>query len=459
MTLRCLLLALTVCAALAPAQAPRKAATPAAKKTSTAKPAATVGGPEVDPNNVPLVSIEVSGNKFYKPQQVIGASGVAIGQVMKQPDFDAMKARLEQTGAFEVVSYRYDPSADGRGYALKIEVVEALQLFPYRFDELPAPDSDLRKVLEQKQALFADRIPPTRTIMDSFAATLTEYLAGRGFKDTVIARVINEAPHLEILFQSSAQPLMIGQIDFKGYRILDLSTLANAFAPVAIGTPSRERDIRALLDSGLRPVFEAKGLMRVTYPKITAEKMKDVEGAAVTIEIVEGPRYQFGDVRMTGSGMTNKEAMSYVDFKTGDPVNMDLPAVVVKKLKDRLRHYGYMANDVSFERKLDDKRLAVDITFKLDPGERYTFGQLDIKGLDITTEPFIRKMWALAEGKPYNASYPQHFLDEVKEQGILDNLKSSAFEEQIDKQRAKVSVTLTFVGGSDKPAERRRRDR
>jgi outer membrane protein insertion porin family len=427
-------------------------------QTSTTKPARKPVTPppaKFDPDNIPLATIEVGGNRFYNANQVIGAAGVKIGQPMKQADFDAMKVRLEQTGAFEVVSYHYGPTSDGHGYALKIDVVEGLQLLPYRFEDLPAPDAELRKILEQKQPLFADRLPPSRTILDQFAATLTEYMKAKNFKDTVAGKVASEVPGgLSIVFAPATADPMVGMFTFKGHKIVDTSTIANAFAPVIIGTSSRERDVRALLDSGLRPIFESKGLMRVAFGKITTEKMKDADGVGLTIEVVEGPQFKFGDIRVTGLGLTNKEAMSQIEFKPGELANMDLAQAVTRKMRDRLVHYGYMVGDVTYDRKINDKALTVDLTFKLDCGKRYNMGDLTIVGLDLNSEPAIRKMWGLPQGKPYSGNYPQLFLDEIKSEGLFDNLKSMRYEDHVDKVKGIVSVTLYFVGGKDKPVDR-----
>jgi len=431
-------------------------------QTSARKPVHKPVVPEperFDPDKVPLMTVHVTGNKFYNANQVIGAAGVHIGQPMKQADFDAMKTRLEQTGAFEVVSYHYGPTADGRGYALKIDVVEGLQLLPYRFEDLPAKDEELRKILEQKQPLFAMRLPPSKTILDQFGATLTEFMAARNFKDSVVGRVVSDPPEIAIVFRPATAEPMVGQFAFKGHKIVDTSTLANTFAPVIIGTSSKERDVRALLDSGVRPVFESKGLLRVAFGKIETEKMKEADGVGLTIQVTEGPQFKFGEIRVTGSGLTNKEAMSEIELKTGELANMDLAREAVRKLNYRLRHYGYMVSTVTYDRKIDDKALTIDLTFKLVPGTRYTMGEMKITGLDLNSEPFIRKMWGLAPGKPYNADYPQHFLDEIKSQGLFDNLKSMRFEEDINKAKAVVSVNLIFVGGTDKPINPRERKR
>lgn len=428
--------------------APRK---PAPRKAAVAPPA------KVDPAHVPLGTISVSGNRFYNANQVIGAAGVKIGEPMVQADFDAMKTRLEQTGAFEVVSYRYDPTPDGRAYALKIDVVEGLQLLPYRFEDLPATDAELRKILEQKQPLFANRLPPSRMILDQFAETLTTYLKAKNYKDAVTGKVASEAPGgLSIVFAPATPDPKVGQFEFSGHKILDTSTLANAFAPVIIGTSSKERDVRAMLDSGLRPMFEAKGLMRVRFDKIETEKMKDADGVNLKIHVIEGPQFKFGEIRVTGTGLTNKEAMGQVTFKPGELANMDLAQEATRKLRERLVHYGYMEGDVTYDKTINDNGLTVDVTLKLNCGRRYNMGELTIVGLDLNSEPAIRKMWGLPTGKPYSGNYPQIFLDEIKSEALFDNLKSMRYEDKVDKAKAVVSVTLYFVGGKDKPPPKRR---
>ena len=74
------------------------------------------------------------------------------------------------------------------------------------------------------------------------------------------------------------------------------------------------------------------------------------------------------------------------------------------------------------------------IEFQIDPGPLYTLGKLDMVGLDIVSEPEIRKMWGIAPGRPFNPEYPDHFLARVKESGVFDDLKSTRSETKITPQ-------------------------
>ena len=73
---------------------------------------------------------------------------------------------------------------------------------------------------------------------------------------------------------------------------------------------------------------------------------------------------------------------------------------------------------------MNDKDHKVSIVINVIPGPLFTLGKLDIVGLDIESEPTVRKMWTIAPGKPFNPEYPDHFLDRVKKGGVFDNLKT-----------------------------------
>ncbi len=103
---------------------------------------------------------------------------------------------------------------------------------------------------------------------------------------------------------------------------------------------------------------------------------------------------------------------------------------------------------------MDDKAKKVNVVVQVDRGPRYTFSKLDIQGLDILSEPEIRKMWGLKTGEPFDAEYPDRFLQRVREEGIFDNLGDTKSLIQKDDQARTVAVTLIFKGAPPKPPKK-----
>jgi outer membrane translocation and assembly module TamA len=113
-------------------------------------------------------------------------------------------------------------------------------------------------------------------------------------------------------------------------------------------------------------------------------------------------------------------------------------------MKKRLRREGYTKASFHVDRQLDDKKKTVDLVIKPEPGPQYLFGKLTIQGLDILSEPAIWKLWTMKEGKPFNADYPDYFLEQVREQGLFDGLGKTRSSVKVDEENRIVDVTLSF---------------
>src|SRR5579862_9636648 len=92
----------------------------------------------------PLENVRIEGNARIATQRILAAAGLKIGAQVARADFDQAREKLLATGAFESVGYSYKPSADQKGYDGVFQVVEVVQLYHYRFENLPASDADLR---------------------------------------------------------------------------------------------------------------------------------------------------------------------------------------------------------------------------------------------------------------------------------------------------------------------------
>ena len=208
---------------------------------------------------------------------------------------------------------------------------------------------------------------------------------------------------------------------------------------------------RQLLDHQIRPLYEAKGLVRVSFPMFTTEPAPKVKGVTVHVTVDEGPVYNTGKVQLAGVEADYNE---YVKIKRGAVFNLDEINETLDTVKKQLKHNGYLDADGSEDRKVDDKKRMVDVTLVMVPGPQYTMGQLTIVGLDLNSEPVVRKMWNTAPGKPFNATYPDFFLKRIREEGLFDGLGTTKSSTAIDDKTHVVDVTLNF-GSSPKPKPRK----
>ena len=128
-----------------------------------------------------------------------------------------------------------------------------------------------------------------------------QLLAG---KIEVIGRLSYDQPgQPTVLFRPAGDRPRISQIQFTGNETLPPTQLFNTFSGVAVGKEYSEETVRRLLDLNIRPLYEARGRLRVAFSNIAAEPSKetDVVGVAVNITVNEGPEFKLGHVRYTGA--------------------------------------------------------------------------------------------------------------------------------------------------------------
>ncbi len=408
-------------------------------------PLAAATGQRPARTNWPIESLAVTGNRNYSQEQILTVAGIKVGQVAGPKDFEAARDRLAATGAFESIGFRFAPGSGKKGYAVSFEVAEAGPFFAVRFEDLGVPDRELQAHLRKLDPLFGEKIPATQSLLARYAKALEELLASKGRKEQVIGRLASEgAEPLAVVFRPATLPPSVAEVRFTGNQVVPTVTLQRAISGVAVGVRYTEKRFRELLDTSIRPLYEARGRIRVAFPQVRAEEAKDVRGVAITVAVDEGASYDLGAVRVEGGQVAPEELLKAAGFKAGDLFNAEEIRAGVERIEKRLRRDGYMRVKSSVERRIDDQRKAVDLVIRLEPGARYRFGKLKLEGLDIHGEAAVKRLWTLKEGQPFNADYPDYFLARVREDDVFEKLgKTQAVLEPDDAART-VDVTLRF---------------
>jgi outer membrane protein insertion porin family len=416
-------------------------------------PAAVPAADTAKPTVFPLETLKVLGNKRLSGDKIIELSGLKIGSPVVKADFDTARARLMATGAFESVGYEFKPSVTNTGYAGVLEVAEVAQLYPYRFEELSIPDSELRAALRKQESVFEDQIPPKGEVLDRYVRVVQE-MAGPSVR--VIAKMNADPSGYRIVFRPNTPRAQVSEVRFTGNEVVPTSALLRAMSDVAIGTAYSETNVRTILDASIRPLYDARGRIRVAFPKIETERAKEQDGLVVKVEVNEGPSYSLGEVGFGGVSRDDaRELKKIANLEPNDVVNFDDINAALDKIYAKFRTKGYLHIGGHAERAIDDQAHRVNVTLVIEPEAQFLMGKLEIKGLDIFSEPPIRKVWNLKTDTPFEPEYPDNFLNDIRQQGVFDNLGKTRAESKIDEKTHTVDVTLYFTG-TPPPAEKKR---
>lgn len=400
----------------------------------------------------PLTSLTVTGNHAYTREQILQVAGLHVGQNVSKQMFEDARQNLLATGNFRTVGYSYEPNADANGYAGRLEVTEEDQLYPIGFDSLPASPEEMLAVLKAHDPLYGEHVPATQPVVDRYVRYLAEFLSTKGYHEKITASLSSESTQdLVLLFRPVVRP-SIAQVKFTGNKAVRQEELQMAIASVAIGTVFVAPRFQAFLDNTIRPVYEAHGYVRVSFPGVTVDKAADVNGVIVTVKVDEGEVYKLAAVKAPET----EELVKIAKLKTSEVFDASQVSAARDRIVQTWHRRGYMHATTSVDRQIDDKAHTITLLLHVDSGPQYMFRKLTVDGLDLVTEPAIRKMWGMPEGHPYNVDYPDRFLKVVREEGILDNLGETKAEATVDEEAHVVDVTLHFKGTLSEKAKRRK---
>lgn len=407
---------------------------------------AALAQPPANSAAYPIRSMEVEGNQLYTDEQILAVSGLEIGMPADQAVFEQAQRTLLRSGAFETVGFSYGPHPEGGGYALVFQVAEIRQVYPIDFIHIDAPEDELRAWLRDAEPMFGDLVPGTEEMLARYSRHIEEYLDSAGRPEKIEGEVTMDRPGETYLLFHPAGPLpVVAEVDFTGSELIPAGELRRVINNVAVGTRYTEDRVRLLLDSSIRPLYEAQGRLRVTFPDIRAEQSpSDVQGLNVTVTVSEGGVFNFGSVRVEGTQSMNQRLEEIAALNSGSLANFDIVRAAVVRINRDMHEHGYMGVSTEVERNIHDDRGTVDLVLRVDPGPEYTFGRLFIKGLDINGEAEIERIWGLEQGAAFRSSYPDYFLEQVQEQGVFDYLSDTRSEIEVNDAAHTVDVTLIF---------------
>jgi outer membrane protein insertion porin family len=402
------------------------------------------------PQKYPLRAIEIVGARNFDRDRIAALTGLKIGAMVDKNDFDRALANLDDAGVFETIEYRYTPQGDG--YKLILTVQEVEQLYPVRLEGFKEPEEKLLVLLREKVPLFAERVPSTGTMALRIGNALQQHWSEAGEESKIIGRLAPiEDGKLAMLFQPETELQTIAFVTFDGSQAIHPIELQRVFNPTAMGEAYSKSRLMELLHFNIRPLFEEKGRMDVQFEETSVEPDPGSSGLLIKVAVTDGPDYKYGKIEKPEAfGLPDDVVGKIFKFDPGDPADMKLVRDAQGQLDERYRRNGYLRADTKLETAIDHEAHTVDLAWKVTPGPQYKLRRLYIKGLDILSEPVVRKRWGMQIGDPFDAGYPAYFLDRIRAEQMFDNLENTKWTREIDETSKTVEVTLVFEGKQPK---------
>jgi len=406
-------------------------------------------------------TIQIEGNKIYSTAEIINALGLKPGDQGSQAAFERARQKVQNLDVFDTVSFKFKFEAGNPvKYDVLYTVAEDTQVFPLHFERLGVDPEKIREYLKTHVAFYSDRIPGTASVVQRYRNAVQEFLA-QNTKDPVRVRATvatDENQQLQVNFFPDAPIPNIALVDVTGNEAIDKGVILRAVNDVAIGTPLTDARIKLILDGAIKPVYAARGYPLVTFPKVETLPSKTGSGVILKVTIKEGPQFKFGPLRFRGKGLEEDEIRSALTFKPGELYSADKVETFRIELLRKMKRKGLLDATIDPEMAPDEEKHVMNVVYDVIPGEPYKFQKLDIRGLDVTSQPVIEKLWGEKPGQTFNPEYPDFFLKKVREQGLFDNLANTQSDYTSDPITHNVTVHLDFKGGKSPEDKKREKE-
>lgn len=451
-----------------------------AQKHVSRKPAASSASPNK------LVSVKASGTTRYSEKEILGSSGLQLGQDAADGDFKEAAERLGRSGLFSSVEYSFSYSDAGVKVEFRLVDNDKVRLLPARFDNFVwFTDTELHSILEQRVPLFKDSLlPDSGRLADRVTESLQVLLSERNLPGRV-DYLRESAPGGDVLtgivYRVEEVSIRIRNVEFPGAQPGEIAPLERAAHQLFDADYSRSR-IVTVAHFDLLPLYLERGYLKAAFgasdarvvsgpgakptdaanpaaakadntktsdAKASNEKDDEPNSTDVEVEaivpVTPGKVYSVSAISWKGnSAVTTDEASHLFHLAVGHPADAVRIVSDTENLTRLYHSRGYMKAEIKPVAQLDDDKSTVQYTMNITEGDLYRMGELEIIGVDTPSKDRLREAWTLREGQPYNAEYTRQFLDDAPRLLPRGLRYSVSVNEELSKKDKVVDVTIHF---------------
>lgn len=394
-----------------------------------------------------LISVKVTGTR-HTSEEIVGASGLQIGQTVSDDDFKSASRALGETGAFSNVLYAFQYSTQGT--KLEFQLTDNDQLVPARFDNFVwFSDQEVMQKLHQRVPLFDGKLPVAGSLADQVSDALQAVLIEHnvpGRADYLRSAALN-GPIEAFEFRVTGPVIHIRNVDFAGAGADQLPALETA-AKKLPGQDYLRSKLRAQEDKDFLPVYLARGYLKANFGDAQAKVVQDTSEETlvdVTFPVDPGRQYKVAEIQLSGyKAFPDDKLRGLIRQPVGQPANAVQLGEDIDAIQKLYGTKGYMSASVQPAPQMDEAQSTVKYLLEFHEGDIFKMGDLDIQGLDTRTTARLQDEWKLRGGDPYDSSYPAQFVRQALKQLELMGEWNVTIHESVDQKDKLVDVTLRF---------------
>ncbi|MFN3534262.1 MAG: outer membrane protein assembly factor BamA, partial [Desulfatiglandales bacterium] len=404
-----------------------------------------------------VVSIEVIGNQRIEKDAILAVIKTKKGERLDGAVLDEDIRAIYKMGYFEDVTVEAQDTLEG--IALNIKVVEKPSIGKIVFKgNKKISEEDLLKEFGIKQHSIYDE----KKLKDGINR-LKELYKKKGYYKAEFDYTISTLPNNQLELKvniKEGEKIYITNIEFIGNKVFSSGKLKKVMETSEKGFFSWLTDSGILdkkkLDYDVQKVaafYHNHGYInaRVGEPKVEYTE----KGIKITMEIFEGEKYTVRSVELKGDIVVDEALLrKRLQMKKGDVFNREKLRSDVMTLMEVTVDEGYANAEVVPDISQDDRTHEVEISYRINKGEKVRIHRIEVSGNTNTRDKVIRREMQIQEGEFYSGSRLKESIERLNRLGFFEEVESQIEKlpepDQVDlKIKIKEGHTgsLSFGGG------------
>lgn len=289
--------------------------------------------------------------------------------------------------------------------------------------------------LREKITLSPGSIADITLIQDN-ASRIKSFYEEEGYWSATVVPVVNKVTEHEVTLTYQIQEgekVRIKKINILGNKAISSGKIkgvmrTSEWAIYSFLTSSgyykketMNKDIEAIKDLYFNRGY-IKAIIAEPEIKLTADK----KGMIIEIQIFEGDQYRVSGIEIAGNkAFSEADIRKKVSLKTGDYFSRETLKKDITALTELYTQNGYAMANVSLDIIPDEKNKEVKVIYKIEEGEIFRIGRIEISGNIKTRDKVIRREMRLDEGDKFNSALLKRSYERINNLNFFESVELS----------------------------------
>lgn len=179
------------------------------------------------------------------------------------------------------------------------------------------------------------------------------------------------------------------------------------------------KDIEAIKD-----LYFNKGYIKAVVADPDIRLTEDRKGMIIDIQVSEGEQFKVSGIEVTGNkAFTEADIRKKIALKTGELFSKEIVKKDITAITDLYTQNGFAMANVFPDIIPDDQKKEVKVTYKIEEGEIFRIGRIEISGNIKTRDKVIRREMRLDEGDKFNSALIKRSYERINNLNFFESVE------------------------------------